>query len=153
MPAQDKPSPGRHLTGTVENHPTATANIIEIRIRDKVVGRVQTVSNRESFGTEPLYEIGSMLPAEIVPTRWQGSITVDKYVLRKASIEALPLAYSESILKTLLFDVVIVDRTTGKTIEKFQGCVQSDAGRTYAAQRPVNQNATFAYMNHVEGNQ
>lgn len=147
--ATTKPSPGRYLTGAVEGHQTQTGNTIQIQIDGVVVGRIQSLSFREGWGTEPIYEIGSMLPAELVPMQWRGTITVDKYRLRKQAFEKLPIKYGEDILKQKLFDIVILDKTDGSIIEKFMGCVQSDVSSSQAANRPGTQNITFLFQQHL----
>jgi hypothetical protein len=145
------PLPGRHLVGKVEDHKTLTGNQILIQIAGQTVGRCQSITHRESFGTEPLYELGSMLPAELVPLRWSGSLTVDKYRLRQSAFDKTPVKYGENVLKQQLFDVVVVDKVTGNVVEKFRGCVQSDLSGAFPANRASTQNVTFLYMEHVDG--
>lgn len=142
---------GRHMRGRVNEHKTLTGNLIQIMVAGKVVGRIQSISSRESFGTEPVYELGSMMPAEYVTNRWQGTLTIEKYQLRRSQFDGLPVAYSENVLTSELFDVVVIDKATGVQLEKFIGCIQSDAGKTFQANRAANQNVTFFYMDHDDG--
>lgn len=146
-----RPMPGRHLTGKVEDHQTLTGNQILIQVEGRTIGRVQNMTARESFGTEPLYEVGSMLPAELVPLQWRGTLSIDKYRLKQDAVEGLGLAFGEDVLKKNLFDVVIINKATGSIVEKFAGCVQADLGGNYPANRPATQNVTFLFQEHIKG--
>lgn len=145
------PRPGRQIHGAAEVQKTATGNRIEIDIRGQIVGRCQSVDASKDFGTEPVHEIGTMMPAELVPLRFGGRLSVSKYMLNEAAFESLPMAYSEDILLRERFNLVIRDRQTGKTIKTYVGCLQASGGEQIAANRPVNQNATFLYMDEAEG--
>ena len=147
-----QPSPGRYMSGPVGGNPTETGNLILIAMQGQVIGRVQNITSRETWGTEPLYEIGSMLPAELVPLQWRGSLSVDKYKLRQSAMEALPINYGDDILTQQLFDIIIIDAASGNIIEKFRGCVQADMTSAKPANRPSTQNITFFYLEHLAGN-
>lgn len=147
------PFPGRSLTGAVKNHKTLSGNIVTVQIDGQPVGRALNVRYDEDFGTEPIYEVGSMLPAELIPQRWSCRLSIEKYALRERAFDGLNVAYSEDILLKNLFDLIVKDRTTGKIIHLFRGCVQANAGGQIAANRPVNQNATFYAMDHLSGDE
>ena len=137
------PPPGRHTTGLVKDHKTATANFYEIQIDGVVIGRARTVSFQQTFGTQPIHEIGSYMPAEHIPMQWTGRLTVDRYTLKQEAVTAILGAFSEDILFKKLFDVVVKDQSTGIVRRTYTGCVQDSSSQNIAAGQPINENATF----------
>jgi hypothetical protein len=137
------PPPGRHVTGLVKDHKVQTANIIEILIEGAAVGRCRSANFQQGFGTQPIHEIGSMMPAEHIPMQWTGRLTVDRYSLKAELIATLVGAFSEDILFKKLFDVVVRDRSTGVVTKTYQGCIQDSSGQNIAAGQPISENAVF----------
>lgn len=148
---QAAPSPGRHMTGVVGDHKVLSANQVVIMIGNVAVGRAQSMNFRESLGTEPVMEIGSMMPAEHIPNRFQGSLTLQRYRLRREVVTQLGLAGSdEAVLKSKMFDVV-VKNSDGAMVEKFVGCTPSDTSGDFQANRAATRGHTFFYMQRVNG--
>jgi len=98
-----------------------------------LIGRAQRLSARRDFGTELVYEIGSMKPQEAVPLRYEGTLDLERYFVRiddlKGVMEAIGIPFSLShegkILEHSTFGFVIdvTDKYTGKIIRRYRNCV------------------------------
>lgn len=64
-----------------------TGNTIYITIGNTPIGRAQSLQAERSFGTEGVYEIGSIMPQEHVYLKYDGTLTVNRFRLRREDIE------------------------------------------------------------------
>ena len=56
---------------------TVTANMIELTIGGQRIGRAQNASSRIDYGTQGVYEIGSIFPQEHVYLKYEGTVTLE----------------------------------------------------------------------------
>lgn len=61
---------------------THAGHTVALKIGGYLVGRAQTANARRTFGTQGIYEIGSIMPVEHIPLRYEGSVTMDKFLIR-----------------------------------------------------------------------
>jgi len=127
---------------------------IYLEMDGKRIGRVQGITNRTNFGTEGVYEIGSIMPQEHVPLRFEGAITVNKYVIKKAVLKTLnvfPDSVGEEILKKNIFNVAVYDKATKEAVIVYEGCTQSDGNMNMQANQILGQDCTFLCLSIRRG--
>lgn len=66
----------------LENVQTHAGHTVVLKLGGYLVGRAQTANARRTFGTQGVYEIGSIMPVEHIPLRYEGSVTMDKFFIR-----------------------------------------------------------------------
>lgn len=100
-----------------------TGNTVSIRIKGVEVGRAQSLSAQREFGTEGVYQIGSIMPQEHDYLKYTGTLTMNRMRVRKDELANLGLApLGEDVLKLAIFDILVVDNTDGSIMEVYQGC-------------------------------
>lgn len=62
---------------------------IVLKIGDTPIGRAQAISATRDFGIEPVYELGSMKPREFIPMRYNGSLTLERYLIRENDLVSI----------------------------------------------------------------
>lgn len=132
---------------TLKDQTVHTGASVLLMINNKVVGRAQGVDGRRSFGTEGIYEIGDIMPAEHVYNRYEGSVSVEKFFVKKKSLKDLGLAaLGAEVLQLPLIDIVIVSKEDNSIIRAYRGCSISDYSETFRANAIAGENATFLYL-------
>lgn len=125
---------------------------IKIKIGGQTVGRIQSIDGRRSFGQEGVYEIGSIMPKEHVALRYEGTIAVDKFMIRKSTLQKLGLAkYGIGILQQDVIDVEVTDTYTGDIITVYRGCSLQDYSETHRVNAISGENASFVYLSADDG--
>lgn len=121
-------------------------NTILIKYKGNAIGRAQGLDARRSFGTEGVYEIGSIMPQEHIHNRYEGSFTLERYLVRKKDMIKLGIAaLGEKILDIGELDFEVIDKITHKTIRVYSGCTCSDSSETFRVGAISGENATFMY--------
>jgi hypothetical protein len=82
---------------SLQNVQTHAGHTVLLKIGGEQVGRAQTANARRSFGTQGVYEIGSIMPVEHIPLRYEGSVSMDKFLIRLGAVSSL-----RGILKKLI---------------------------------------------------
>jgi hypothetical protein len=132
---------------SVAQQQSHAGHTIRLKIDGKEVGRVQSIDGRGSFGQEGQYEIGSIMPQEHVALRFEGSVTVDKFRIRKKSLAELGLAkLGEGILTMGVIDIEVTDRFTNAIVEVYRGCSLNEYSRSHRANAISGENATWVYL-------
>lgn len=129
-----------------------------LQINGITVGRAQGLDARRSFGTEGVYEIGSIMPQEHIQNRYEGSFTVERYLMKASDVTramgtgaydmaGLNLtALGEEILEKEVVDFVVLDKSTNKAIRTYHGCTSSDYSENFRTGAISGENATFYYL-------
>lgn len=137
---------------TIRNQSVHAGHTIRLKIDGHEIGRAQSIDGRRSFGQEAVYEIGSNMPVEHVALRYEGSVTVDKYKIRKKSLADLGLAkYGVGILNMDIIDIEVTDRVTGDIVIVYRGCSLQDASENFRANAIAGENATWVYLSADQG--
>ena len=124
-----------------------TGNTVSIRIKNYEVGRAQSLSAQREFGTEGVYEIGSIMPQEHDFLKFNGSVTLNRLRIRKDDLSKIGFApYGEDVLKTALFDIVVENKADGGILEIYQGCSIQNYSTEYRANEFVSESCTFLYL-------
>lgn len=74
---------------SLQNVQTHAGHTVLLKIGGYEIGRAQTANARRTFGTQGVYEIGSIMPVEHVPLRYEGSVTLDKFLIRLGEVSSL----------------------------------------------------------------
>ena len=129
---------------TIKDQTVHSGSTILLMIKNKIVGRAQGIDGRRSFGTEGVYEIGSVMPVEHVINRYDGTATLDRFFVKKKSLADLKLAaLAEEVLQLDLLDIVIVSKEDNSIIRAYRGCTISDYSETFRANAIAAENAIF----------
>lgn len=132
---------------TVDNQKVESGNTIYIMVKGNIIGRAQGLNARRSFGTQGVYEIGSIMPREHVPLRYEGTATLDRFLVKNQSLAKLKLAaLGEEVLKMDVIDIEIHDRLDNHIIRVYRGCTISDYSEVVKVNAICGENATFQYM-------
>lgn len=132
---------------TQANQSVHTGNTVLLMIANTIVGRAQGVNAQRSFGTEGIYEIGSIMPAEHVQNRYEGTVTLERYYMKKKTLVDLGFVrLNEDILQQDVLDIVIVDKLTHEIIRAYRACTLIDHTENFPVNAIAGENATFAYL-------
>lgn len=146
-------------------------------INNKIIGRAQSLQAQRSYGTEGVYEIGSIMPQEHVYNRYEGQITLERFLVRKDTLVDLNMAgLGEDILKMGVIDLAIFQKgaytgTNGegdeqdgevaggvngydeqKCIRVYRGMTAVTYSETIRVGAICGENATFQYMTCDDNN-
>lgn len=137
---------------SIAQQSTHAGHTIRLKIAGQEVGRAQSIDGKRSFGQEAQYEIGSIMPQEHVALKYDGSVTLDKFKIRKKSLKDLNLAaLGEGILKMNVIDIEITDRFTGDIVIVYRGCSLSEYSENFKANAIAGENATWLYLSADQG--
>lgn len=146
-----------------------TGNTMVLVIKGKVIGRAQSLQAQRSFGTEGVYEIGSIMPQEHVYNRYEGRITLERFLVRTDTLVDLGMAgLGEDILTKGVIDLAIFQKAGGtgtngaggweswenmveaynteKIIRVYRGLTAIDYSETVRVGAICGENASFYYM-------
>src|SRR4030042_3912124 len=65
---------------------------IEFKAENGIIvqlGRGQGLTARRGFNTSGVYQLGSIYPAEHVPLRFEGTLTLERFLVRKDAIDEI----------------------------------------------------------------
>lgn len=137
---------------TQANQTVHTGATLTLKIRGVEIGRAQGLDARRSFGTEGVYEIGSIMPQEHVNNRYEGSCTLDRFFVRRQTLREIGLAaLGEEVLTTDIIDIELCDNATGNTIRVYRGCTISDYSENVRTGQIAGENVTFQYLSSDDG--
>ena len=131
---------------------TLTGALCILKIEGKQVGRAQSVDPRISYGTEGIYELGSIMPQEHVQNRYEGSLTLDRYLMRNEDLaNAGYIGLGEDILNKDIIDIEVINRADNKTVRVYRGCTFSDYTNSFRAGAVAGENATVYFLSSDAG--
>ena len=108
---------------TVRDQSVHTGNTIQLQIQGEVVGRVQSIQANQDFAPEAVRQVGDYMPVEHVYTQYDGTLTLNSFILRKQSLEKIGLIpLGEDVLRKGLIDIVIIDKYTKEVVQAFRQC-------------------------------
>jgi hypothetical protein len=124
-----------------------SGHTINIRIGATIVGRVQGLDGERSFGTEGVYEIGSVMPQEHVYNRYEGTLTMERFFVRNKDLAKAGYAsVGEEVLKQDIITIEVVDKYTGKVVRSYHGCSIVNYRETFRVNSIAGENATWTYL-------
>lgn len=124
-----------------------SGHTVLIKIQGVTIGRAQGLDGRRSFGTEGVYEIGSIMPQEHINNRYEGTVTLDRFFVKKKSLKDLGLAsLGEEVLRQDVIDIEVIDKESQEIIRVYRGASISDYSENFRVGTISGENATFQYL-------
>ena len=109
-----------------------TGNTVYIICNNKVLGRAQSLSGDRQYGTEGIYEIGSIMPQEHVYLRYEGSVTLNRFRMKRESLDQLGLgALGEDILLKGVIDILVMDNLMKTPVIIYRGCTAASLNESF----------------------
>lgn len=137
---------------SIYSQKTLTGNLILLKIKGQTVGRAQSIDPNTSYGTERVYELGTIMPQEDVHLKYDGKLTLDRFMLRNENlVNAGYVGLGEDILKKDIIDIEVIDSSNNKTIRVYRGCTFTDYTNTFRANAIAGENATVFYLTCDQG--
>lgn len=139
---------------TVANQTVNTGNRIYVMAKNHLIARAQSLTADRNFGTEGVYELGSIMPAEHVYLKYTGTLTLERFrmVADNLASQAMQIAaLGEDILQKDIITINIMDSVTRGVVESFFGCTASSYNTAYRANQIVTESINFFYLS--SGNQ
>lgn len=116
-------------------------------VNGKVIGRAQSIDGERQYGTTGVYEIGSIMPQEHVYLRYEGTITLNRFRMKKESLDQLGLAaLGEDILKRGVIDIVVMDNLSKQVIITYRGCTAESLSETFSVGEITAEDSTWQYL-------
>lgn len=131
-----------------------SGNTIFLKIGGIIIGRAQSLDGRRSFGTEGVYEIGSIMPQEHVNNRYEGTVSLERFLIRKSDLAKTQwAALGEEILTRDVIDIEVIDKSLedDNVIRVYRGCTCVDYTETFRVGAIAGENATFQYLSCDRG--
>lgn len=129
-----------------------SGNTVLLKVNGQVVGRAQSCDGRRSFGTEGVYEIGSIMPQEHINNRYEGTVSLERFLIKKADLARLGMtALGEEILTKHVIDIEVIDKLTGETVRCYRGCTCVDYSENFRVGAISGENASWQYLSCDNG--
>lgn len=124
-----------------------TGNTVLLMVNGKVIGRAQSIDGERQYGTTGVYEIGSIMPQEHVYLRYEGTISLNRFRMKKESLDQLGLsALGEDILQRGVIDIVVMDNLTKQVIISYRGCTAESLSETFSVGEITAEDSTWQYL-------
>lgn len=126
-----------------------TANRIYLMAGNNLVGRAQSLTANRSFGTEGVYEIGSIMPAEHVYLKYSGSVSLERFRMISNNLASATMgiaALGEDILQKDIVTINVFDSVTKNLVESFYGCSASSYNTSYRANSIVTESIEMLFL-------
>lgn len=117
--------------------------------QNNVIGRAQTLTANIDYGTEGVYQLGSIMPQEHVYLKYTGTLTLERFRMALDSLadKNLDLArLGEDILTKDVVTISVTDSVTNGVIESFYGCTASKYSSSFRANQIVTESIDFFYL-------
>lgn len=116
---------------------------------NNLIARAQTLTANRNYGTEGVYELGSIMPAEHVYLKYTGTLTLERFrmVADNMASKKLDLArLGEDVLQKDIVTINVMDSVTKGVVESFFGCTASQYNTSYRASQIVTESIDFFYL-------
>jgi hypothetical protein len=134
------------FAGEVKQTVHSGATIL-IKVNGITIGRAQALDGRRSYGTEGVYEIGSIMPQEFVNNRYEGSLSLERFFVRKNDlVKAGVASLGEEVLKKDMLTFEVIDKYTEETVRCYYGCSISEYSESFRVGAIAGENATMLYL-------
>jgi hypothetical protein len=116
---------------------------------NNLVGRAQSLTANRSFGTEGVYEIGSIMPQEHVYLKYSGSVSLERFRMVSNNLASANMgvaALGEDILQKDIITINVFDSVTKNLVESFYGCSASSYNTSYRANSIVTESIEMLFL-------
>lgn len=138
---------------TQANQSVHSGNTVLLKVKGQVIGRAQSLDGRRSFGTEGVYEIGSIMPQEHINNRYEGTVSLERFLIKKSDMAKIGLAaLGEEILSRDIIDIEVISKYNNEVVRVYRGCTAVDYSENFRVGAISGENATFQYLSCDRGN-
>ena len=134
---------------TVANQDVNTGNRIYVMAQSNLIARAQSLTANRNYGTEGVYELGSIMPAEHVYLKYTGTLTLERFRMVSDNLASQKLDIARLGEDNLQKDVItinVIDSVTQGLVEGFYGCTASQYNTSYRANQIVTESIDFMYL-------
>lgn len=132
---------------SVTNQTVHTGNTVYLMIGNKIIGRAQSASGERQYGTQGVYEIGSIMPQEHVYLKYEGTINLERMRMKKEDLASLGItALGEDILQRDIIDIVMMDNLTKEIVVAYRGCSAVSYSESFTANEITSESTQFTYL-------
>lgn len=130
---------------TNQTNTAQTANRIGLLFDGTQIGLVTGLTLSEDYSPEPAIGIGDIAPLEYVPTMARYQVQIEKMVLIKEKMLSAGIQFknADDALSGRVFNIVIVDQISGKTLKNIIGCTFASGNTQIRKNTLVTKSATF----------
>lgn len=138
---------------SVINQSVHTGNTVYLMIGNRIIGRAQSASGERSYGTQGVYEIGSIMPQEHVYLKYEGNINLERMRMKKEDLATLGItALGEDILLRDVIDIVMMDNLAKAVVVAYRGCSAVSYSESFTANEIVTESTQFTYLTSASVN-
>lgn len=110
-------------------------------------GRIQNLSADQDFGLQPVHGVGDYNPVEHAPTRFDGTLTLDTFRIRKKDLVKLGLAaLGSKVLQFPIFRIQLFDKVGRKVFRTYKGCSIGRYSERFQEGAICGENATVKFI-------
>lgn len=134
---------------SINNQTVQTGNRIYIQVKNHVIARAQSLSGSRSYGTQGIYQIGSIMPQEHVYLKYTGTISLERFRMIKDNLASATMDIArlgEDILTQDILDINVVDAITKQLSISYRGCTANSYAENTRANEVVSENIEFSYL-------
>lgn len=132
---------------TIEKQTVHSGATCLLKVNGQVVGRAQSISPRTTYGTEGVYEIGTIMPQEHIHNRYEGTLQLERFLMIKEDLVSAGLiGLGEDILTKDIIDIEVINKADNSTLRVYRGCTFSDYTNNIRANAIAGENATVYYL-------
>lgn len=132
---------------SVDDQTVHAGHTVTIKIGTTAIGKAQGLEGERNFGTEGVYEIGSIMPQEHIPMKFEGSVSMERFFVRNGDLKKLGFtSVNEEILKKGTITIEVTDKYTGKLVRAYYGCTLVTYRETFRVNALAGENATWTYL-------
>lgn len=134
---------------SINNQTVQTGNRIYIQVKNHVIARAQSLSGSRSYGTQGIYQIGSIMPQEHVYLKYTGTISLERFRMIKDNLASATMDIArlgEDILTQDILDINVVDALTKQLSISYRGCTANSYAENTRANEVVSENIEFSYL-------
>lgn len=132
---------------SLANQTVQSANTVYFMIKNVPIARAQSISSERSFGTQGVYQIGSIMPQEHVYLRYEGSVTVERFRMKKENLASLGFAaLGEEVLQMDIMDIVLYDNITQEVVIAYRGCSIDSYNESVSVGEISSEQARFYFL-------
>lgn len=129
----------------------ASASDVILKSNGVTVGGLRTATINQDFGVEPAHVVGTIMPVELTPQRWTGTIEIEKFFLKKdlSGVATNIDVSSEGVLTVEFPNLELIDKNTGETLAVATNCVVNSSSVTVTANAYLGERATLTALRIV----
>jgi hypothetical protein len=148
MPLQlPAPQPGTQMAVQKFGARVQQGSQVYILIGGKPIGYITHLDQNDSDGTQAFYGMGTIMPLELQPLQWSGSLTVSGARLWELGWQSQFMYPGSAILTQGLVNIMVYNQNTQTYDALFLGCVPTTYSSSWASNAFSLQTGAWMYQN------